>query len=104
MLESAVDPRMDVWQRGDGDVRGQNVQNGSGTIMIGRPWSDFQRGTGSLRQTLPRIVVGRELLVEHENALAFFYRQISRCCRYAVAGRRNDGDAVGRAVWNLVWC
>ena len=79
----------------------REFENGRGPVIVFRPGDDLQRRAGFFRQTLPRIVVGRELLFEHENALAFFDRQISRGGCDAVAGRGNDGDAVGRAVEEL---
>ena len=52
-------------------------------------------------QTLPRIVVRRELLDEHENALVLRDRQISCGSRDAVAGRGDNGNAVRRAIEEL---
>src|SRR5208282_1586053 len=92
-VESSAARPLHVRERRDGHIGDQGIQNSSGPIVVFGPGDDFQRSASFISQTLPRIVVGRKLLGEHKNALAFFDRQISRGGSNAIAGGRNNRDA-----------
>ena len=101
-IESAAACPLHMRERGDGDVGGQaNSRTAAVQSWSSRPGNDLQRRAVFFRQALPRIVVGRELLVENENALALCDGQIARGGRDAIAGGGNDGDVIGRAVEQL---
>ena len=53
------------------------------------------------RQLAPAVDVGRELLGQHQDALALAKRQVRRGDRHAVARRRHQGDVVGRRAQKL---